>query len=177
MALHEFLSYGPQKDAENVKPMLRKTKDDRIFEWKVEKDDPLCTLKDAFLKVKRSLGFNIELKFDDNIVYTEQELRQTLDTILKVNNRLILHQSNLVMSPHIYQFFYEQVVDEHAKNRPIIFSSFHPDAAQLMRKMQRSYPVRLLFWFSFLHLDVHFAQQPAIKSCSICSYLLTTSTG
>ncbi|VVB01979.1 unnamed protein product [Arabis nemorensis] len=120
MTLHEFLSYGPQKDVANMKkPMFRKTKDGKIFEWKVEKDDHLCTLKDAFLKVKSSLGFNIELKFDDNIVYREEELRQTLDTILKV-------------------------VDEHAKNRPIIFSSFHPDVAQLIRKIQRSYPVFFL---------------------------------
>ncbi|KAF3501491.1 hypothetical protein F2Q69_00041486 [Brassica cretica] len=83
------------------------------------KDDPLCTLKDAFVKVKRSQGFNIELKFDDNIVYGEEELCQTLENILKV-------------------------VDEHAENRPIIFSSFHPDAARLIRNMQMSYPVFFL---------------------------------
>ncbi|KAG2302366.1 hypothetical protein Bca4012_060679 [Brassica carinata] len=119
MALHEFFSYGPQKDGANVNPMFRKTKDGRIFQWNVAKDDPLCTLKDAFVKVKSSQGFNIELKFDDNIVYGEEELRQTLENILKV-------------------------VDEHAENRPIIFSSFHPDAAQLIRKLQISYPVFFL---------------------------------
>jgi len=86
MDLHEFLSYGPQRDGTNVKPMWRKTKDGRIFEWKVEKDDPLCTLEDAFLNVKHSLGFNIELKFDDNTVYGEGELRQTLDNILTVKD-------------------------------------------------------------------------------------------
>ncbi|XP_010540416.1 PREDICTED: glycerophosphodiester phosphodiesterase GDPD3 [Tarenaya hassleriana] len=117
LSLDEFLSYGPQKDTGNIeKPMLRKTKDGRMFEWKVEKDDPLCTLQDAFDKVKSSLGFNIELKFDDNIVYREEDLVSTLAIISKV-------------------------VHEHAKNRPIIFSSFHPDAAQLIRKIQRSYPV------------------------------------
>ncbi|XP_023645569.1 glycerophosphodiester phosphodiesterase GDPD3 isoform X1 [Capsella rubella] len=115
MALHEFLSYGPQKDGTNVKPMFRKTKDGRIFEWKVEKDDPLCTLEDALVKVKQSVGFNIELKFDDNIVYGEKELCLTLDNILKV-------------------------VNDHAKNRPIIFSSFHPDVARLIRNMQMIYP-------------------------------------
>ncbi|KAH0857924.1 hypothetical protein HID58_086185, partial [Brassica napus] len=75
MALHEFISYGPQKDGAN--------KDKRWKNLSVEsgyKDDPLCTLKDAF------------------------------------------------------------VVDEHAENRPIIFSSFHPDAARLIRNMQMSYP-------------------------------------
>ncbi|WZY77992.1 hypothetical protein YC2023_024376 [Brassica napus] len=119
MPLHEFLSYGPQKDGANVKPMFRKTKDGRIFEWKVMKDDPLCTLQDAFVKVKRSVGFNIELKFDDNTVYGEEALRKTLGNILKV-------------------------VNEHAENRPIIFSSFHPDAALLIRNMQISYPVFFL---------------------------------
>ncbi|CAH2047017.1 unnamed protein product [Thlaspi arvense] len=119
MVLLEFLSYGPQKNCSNVKPMFRKTKDGRIFEWKVAKDNHLCTLKDAFVKVKHSVGFNIELKFDDNIVYGDEELRQTLNNILKV-------------------------VDEHAKSRPIIFSSFQPDAARIMRNMQRSYPVFFL---------------------------------
>ncbi|CAF2041257.1 unnamed protein product [Brassica napus] len=119
MALHEFISYGPQKDGANVNPMFRKTKDGRIFQWKVAEDDPLCTLKDAFVKVKRSQGFNIELKFDDNIMYGEEELRQTLENILKV-------------------------VDEHAEDRPIIFSSFHPDVARLIRNLQLSYPVFFL---------------------------------
>ncbi|XP_010442040.1 PREDICTED: glycerophosphodiester phosphodiesterase GDPD3-like [Camelina sativa] len=119
MALDEFLSYGPQKDGTNVKPMFRQTKNGRIFEWRVEKDDTLCTLEDAFLKVNQSVGFNIELKFDDNTVYGQEELRLTLDNILKVLN-------------------------DHAKNRPIIFSSFHPDAARLIRNLQRNYPVFFL---------------------------------
>jgi len=145
MALHEFLSYGPQKDGTNVKPMLRKTKDGRIFEWKVEKDDPLCTLEDAFLNVKHSLGFNIELKFDDNTVYGEGELRQTLDNIMTVKD-ILFTRLDLLMSISNLNLLDEQVVNEHSKNRPIIFSSFHPDAARLIRNMQRSYPVRLLLW-------------------------------
>ncbi|MBA0570013.1 hypothetical protein Golob_003702, partial [Gossypium lobatum] len=36
------------------------------------------------------------------------------------------------------------VVSEYAKDRPIIFSSFHPDAAQLVRKLQNTYPVFFL---------------------------------
>lgn len=67
------------------KPLFRKTKDGRIFEWKVEKDDPLCTLQEVFQKVEHSLGFNVELKFDDNIVYKEEELTRILQAILKVN--------------------------------------------------------------------------------------------
>lgn len=146
MALHEFISYGPQKDGANGNPMFRKTKDGRIFQWKVVKDDPLCTLKDAFVKVKRSQGFNIELKFDDNVVYGEEELRQTLENILNVKKKHILHSSDFWFCcvASVDKSVIEQVVDEHADNRPIIFSSFHPDAARLIRKLQMTYPVILL---------------------------------
>ncbi|CAA7041606.1 unnamed protein product [Microthlaspi erraticum] len=145
MTLHELLSYGPQKDGTNVKPMFRKLKDGRIFEWKVVKDDPLCTLEDAFVNVKRSLGFNIELKFDDHLVYGEEELRQILENILKV-------------------------VDEHGKNRPIIVSSFHPDVARLIRDMQRSHPVFFLTnGGSEIYKDVRRnSLEEAIKLCKEC---------
>ncbi|GMN49318.1 hypothetical protein TIFTF001_018484 [Ficus carica] len=121
ITLEEFLSYGPQKEPEKVgKPLYRKTKDGRIFEWKVEKDDPQCTLQEVFQKVEHSLGFNIELKLDDNnIVYKEEELTNFLEAIMKV-------------------------VNEYAKDRPIIFSSFQPDAALLIRKLQDTYPVFFL---------------------------------
>jgi len=38
----------------------------------------------------------------------------------------------------------EQVVFEYAKDRPIIFSTFQPDAALLIRKLQSNYPVSSL---------------------------------
>lgn len=66
--------------------MLRKAKDGSIFEWKVENDSPLCTLQEVFEKVDTSLGFNIELKFDDNKVYDEVELKRILNAVLKVSN-------------------------------------------------------------------------------------------
>ncbi|XP_062110743.1 glycerophosphodiester phosphodiesterase GDPD1, chloroplastic-like [Humulus lupulus] len=120
ITLQEFLSYGPQKEPGMVgKPVFRKTKDGRIFEWKVEKDDPLCTLQEVFQRVDHSVGFNIELKFNDHVVYKEEELTHALHVILNE-------------------------VNEYAKDRPIIFSSFHPDAAQLIRKMQNTYPVFFL---------------------------------
>lgn len=68
--------------------MLRKTKDGRIFEWKVEKDAPLCTLQEAFEKVDQSMGFNIELKFDDQLVYTEEQLTHALQVVLKVQMQI-----------------------------------------------------------------------------------------
>lgn len=65
--------------------MFRKTKDGRIFEWMVEKDAPLCTLQEAFEKVDDSVGFNIELKFDDQIDYKEEQLSHILQVILQVS--------------------------------------------------------------------------------------------
>jgi len=34
-----------------------------------------------------------------------------------------------------------QVVSNYAKDRPVIFSSFQPDAAKLVRELQSTYPV------------------------------------
>ncbi|KAJ0969240.1 hypothetical protein J5N97_022117 [Dioscorea zingiberensis] len=106
-------------DVQVGKSLLRKAKDGRVLNWKVEDDDSLCTLQEAFQKVDSHLGFNIELKFDDYITYKDEELTHALEVIL-------------------------QVVSNHANGRPIIFSSFHPDAAQLMRKLQTAHPVFFL---------------------------------
>ncbi|GJN27798.1 hypothetical protein PR202_gb15849 [Eleusine coracana subsp. coracana] len=118
LRLDELLSYGHQKDHGKAgKPLLRKLKEDgRIVSWDVRSDDALCTLRDAFLGVDRRVGFNVELKFDDDAAYTEDELARTL----------------------------QAVVSENADARPIMFSSFHPDAALLMRKLQDKYPVYFL---------------------------------
>ncbi|KAG2255393.1 hypothetical protein Bca52824_074687 [Brassica carinata] len=81
----------------------------KILKWCVQKDDSLCTLREAFEKVEPKLGFNIELKLDDNLVYSSDHLSRLLLPILQV-----------------------------------IFSSFHPDAALLARKLQSIYPVFFL---------------------------------
>jgi len=119
LCLSEFLCYGPQREGEAGKPLLRKNKDGQIVRWEVEKDDSLCTLQQVFDKVEPSLGFNIEIKFDDYIVYQEGYLIRVLQSIL-------------------------QVVFEYARDRPIIFSTFQPDAALLVKKLQNSYPVFFL---------------------------------
>ncbi|GAA0141772.1 phosphodiesterase [Lithospermum erythrorhizon] len=120
ITLSEFLSYGPQREQiKQEKPLLRKDKDGKYVSWNVETEDYLCTLEEAFQKVNPSLGFNIELKFDDYIVYQEDHLIHVLEAILNV-------------------------VFEHAKDRPIVFSSFQPDAIQLVRKLQNTYPVFFL---------------------------------
>ncbi|GFY85131.1 PLC-like phosphodiesterases superfamily protein [Actinidia rufa] len=120
LSLSEFLCYGPQIEPSKVGNSLwRKTKDGKILSWNVEKDDGLCTLEESFEKVNPSLGFNIELKFDDHIVYQQDHLIHVLQSILKV-------------------------VFKRAKDRPIIFSSFQPDAALIVRKLQSTYPVFFL---------------------------------
>ncbi|KAL0331826.1 UNVERIFIED_CONTAM: Glycerophosphodiester phosphodiesterase GDPD2 [Sesamum calycinum] len=120
LSLSEFLTFGPQREGGSEgKTLLRKTKDGKILNWTVESDDPACTLQEAFQKVNPSLGFNIELKFDDNIVYQQDYLIHVLQAIL-------------------------EVVFDHAKERPIIFSSFQPDATLLVRKLQDTYPVFFL---------------------------------
>ncbi|KAI9177974.1 hypothetical protein LWI28_021293 [Acer negundo] len=120
LCLSEFMCYGPQKEAgRNGKTLLRKTKDGKIVNWNVESDDSLCTLQEAFQQVDSTLGFNIELKFDDHIVYQQDYLIRVLQAILKV-------------------------IFEYGKDRPIIFSSFQPDAALLIRKLQTTYPVFFL---------------------------------
>lgn len=120
LSLSEFLLYGPQKEAEKIgKTLMRKSKEGQVLKWDVDSDDPLCTLQEAFERVEQSLGFNIELKFDDQIVYEREFLVHVLRTVL-------------------------QVVFDYAKDRPVIFSSFQPDAAQLVRELQSTYPVYFL---------------------------------
>ncbi|KVI09198.1 Glycerophosphoryl diester phosphodiesterase [Cynara cardunculus var. scolymus] len=119
LTINEFFSYGPQREAgKEGKSLVRKV-NGKIVGWDVESDDHLCTLQEAFQKVNPCIGFNIELKFDDNVVYEQDHLIHVLQVIMKV-------------------------VSENAKDRPIIFSSFQPDAALLMKKLQHRYPVYFL---------------------------------
>lgn len=85
LTLDEFMCYGPQREPQRQgKSLLRKTKDGAIVNWDVESDDSLCTLQEAFQRVEPSLGFNIELKFDDHVVYPQEHLVHALQCILKV---------------------------------------------------------------------------------------------
>ncbi|MFQ6630863.1 hypothetical protein Gotur_009566 [Gossypium turneri] len=87
VCLAEFLSYGPQREeGKERKCLLRKTDDGKIVKWDVETNDSLCTLEEAFQKVELSLGFNIELKFDDNVVYRQRHLVHVLQLILQAIN-------------------------------------------------------------------------------------------
>lgn len=82
--LSEFLGYGLQKAGKVSKPLMRKNKDGKIIRWDVNSDDTLCTLQEAFDKVDPKLGFNVELKFDDHIVYQEDQLINVLHSVLQV---------------------------------------------------------------------------------------------
>lgn len=85
LSLSEFLLYGPQKEAEKTgKTLMRKSKEGKILKWEVDLDDSLCTLQEAFERVEQSLGFNIELKFDDHTVYQRESLVHVLRTVLQV---------------------------------------------------------------------------------------------
>ncbi|KAL9998337.1 putative glycerophosphodiester phosphodiesterase [Helianthus debilis subsp. tardiflorus] len=119
LTLDEFFSYGPQRETGQVGKSLLRDYDGTIVGWNVEIDDHSCTLEEAFQKVNPCLGFNIELKFDDYVVYEQEYLVHVLQVILKV-------------------------VRENAQERPVIFSSFQPDAALLMKKLQDKYPVYFL---------------------------------
>ncbi|KAH0448281.1 hypothetical protein IEQ34_022081 [Dendrobium chrysotoxum] len=122
LSLEEFLSYGAQREPEAIrsgKPLLRRSAEGRVFDWVVEADDPLCTLEEAFLKVDPRLGFNIELKFDDNLEYAEKDLLNAVEIVVRL-------------------------VSTNAGARPVIFSTFQPDAARMIRRVQRDYPVFFL---------------------------------
>ncbi|OIW20911.1 hypothetical protein TanjilG_25083 [Lupinus angustifolius] len=112
---HDDFILSQENGGKDGKVLVGKTKDGKIVQCEVEQDDPFCTLEEAFLKVEPSLGFNIELKFDDHILYDQDYLANVLKAILKV-------------------------VFQHAKDRPIIFSTFHPDVASLVKKLQSTYP-------------------------------------
>lgn len=114
LSVNEFLSYGSPG-----KPLLRRTADGKVYNWAVESDDTLCTLEEAFRRVDSRLGFNIELKFDDDLTYTEASLVKSLEIIVRS-------------------------VSANANGRSVIFSTFQPDAARIARRLQGDYPVFFL---------------------------------
>ncbi|KAJ0734265.1 putative glycerophosphodiester phosphodiesterase [Helianthus annuus] len=101
LTLDEFFSYGPQRATDEI-------------------DDHSCTLAEPFQKVNPCLGFNIELKFDDYVVYEQEYLIHVLQVMLKV------------------------LVYENAQERPVLFSSFQLNVVLMMKKLQHQYPVYFL---------------------------------
>lgn len=66
------------------KPLLRRTSDGRVVNWSAKDDDSLCTLQEVFERLSPRLGFNIELKFDDDIFYERSQLDRALQAVLQV---------------------------------------------------------------------------------------------
>ncbi|KAI3637904.1 hypothetical protein MIR68_004553 [Amoeboaphelidium protococcarum] len=85
---------------------------------------PFATLQDAFKMVPANIGFNIEVKYP-----TEQEAEQFgfKGSDLNVFVDQILH-----------------CVFDYAGSRPILFSSFHPEACLMLNMKQSNYPVFFL---------------------------------
>lgn len=86
--------------------------------WIMEIEDDIPTLGQILSNTPDSLGFNIELKYDEENSCETRRLVAELRAILAV-------------------------CFEHP-NRRIVFSSFDPDAALLMRAIQGAYPVMIL---------------------------------
>ncbi|MCO5550445.1 hypothetical protein L7F22_003932 [Adiantum nelumboides] len=120
MTLEEFLQIGYQKDSQQAeKSLYRRRPDGSYSAWTVSLDDSLCTLKDVFEHVPPFVGFDIELKFDDYNDVSHEELKRSIDAVL-------------------------EVVNGSCNGRKIFFSSFHPDAALMLRQEQFLHPVLFL---------------------------------
>ncbi|KAL3688078.1 hypothetical protein R1sor_014387 [Riccia sorocarpa] len=120
LTLEEFLSFGPQKDQDKVgKNLVRRGQDGVVKEWTATLEDSLCTLKEAFEQTPPTLGFNIEMKFHDKEETSEAELRRSVAAVLAD-------------------------IAKYANGRNIFFSSFHPDAAIILRQEQSAFPVFFL---------------------------------
>ncbi|KAI0489091.1 hypothetical protein KFK09_028932 [Dendrobium nobile] len=141
-----YIEFDVQREPEAIrsgKPLLRRSAEGRVFDWVVEADDPLCTLEEAFLKVDPRLGFNIELKFDDSLEYAEKDILNTVEIVFRL-------------------------VSTNAGARPVIFSTFQPDAARIIRRVQRDYPVFFLTDGGLkIHGDVRRnSLEEAVKLCA-----------
>ncbi|KAF5938502.1 hypothetical protein HYC85_022761 [Camellia sinensis] len=90
--------------------------EDTVYEKRVTLVCPSSfarALKES-LSVNPFLGINIKLKFDDCLFYQQEDLIHVIQAVLKV-------------------------MFDHAKDRPIIFPTFHPVVALLARKLQSTY--------------------------------------
>ncbi|KAH8959931.1 hypothetical protein BDL97_06G102600 [Sphagnum fallax] len=120
LTLEEFVGIGPQKNfAKEGRSLYRNARDGTLNPWTVTMEDPLCTLEEAFKQVDPSVGFNIEVKFDDIDETSDVELQRVIYPIV-------------------------ESVRQHSNGRRIYFSSFHPDAVHLLRSLQSTYPVFFL---------------------------------
>jgi len=95
--------------------------------WVMEIEDEIPTLAQILGNSPASLGFNVELKYDEENSCNTRRLVAELRSILAVCSSY--------------------------RERRIVFSSFDPDAALLMRAIQGSYPVMILTDADADHVD------------------------
>lgn len=87
--------------------------------WECPIDDALPTLEEAFRDAPPELGFNLELKIVEAKTPGPAEMKEILLSVL-------------------------QACERSSNGRRLFFSSFDPDAALLMRRLQSRWPVMLL---------------------------------
>lgn len=80
------------------KSLYRKAVDGSLGLWTANVDDSFCTLAEAFSEVQPSVGFNIELKFDDGGFTSEVELHCVISAVLEVRQTCKF----LLISPNNY---------------------------------------------------------------------------
>lgn len=90
-----------------------------------EDKQPFPTLKSCLERVDKNVGFNIEIKYPLTLETGESEMDNYFD-----------------LNPYIDQIL--NVVLQHAGDRKIIFSTFHPDSCLMVQLKQNKYPVLLL---------------------------------
>jgi len=109
--------------------------------WVMNVEDEIPTLHELMIHAPSELGFSMELKFDEANPCDTPRLVAELRSILAVCRR---HPS-----------------------RRIMFSSFDPDAALLMRALQGLYPVMMISDCKPHHSDPRRSSVAAAKKCAL----------
>eukprot|EP00850_Spirogloea_muscicola_P016552 SM000135S26996 [mRNA] locus=s135:133043:137077:+ [translate_table: standard] len=128
LTLAQFRGVGPQPDGSEGRQLLRRGVDGRPGVWKEEVEGPLCTLQEVLEALDPRVGVNVEVKFNDLQPVGEAEIDRLLRPILAT-------------------------VKESGKSRNIFFSTFFPNAATSLRKLQDDHPVLFLTGGGAYHFE------------------------
>ena len=88
-------------------------------------ESPFATLKEAFRKVPSHIGFNVEVKYPTRDEFEEHGMQH----VFEINE----HCDRIL-----------EVTFAECDDRPILFSSFHPDICLLLSLKQTTFPVFFL---------------------------------
>ncbi|GBG66055.1 hypothetical protein CBR_g55398 [Chara braunii] len=127
LTTQDFRGIGPQmphtaRRGKAGEKLVRRSSFDpsTLIPWACDVEDSLCTLAEALDAVPFSCGFNVEMKFDEVANVAVEELTRSIDAVM-------------------------HVIRENGRGRRIFFSTFHPDAAVLLKKkVQGTFPVFFL---------------------------------